>query len=697
MGEPSLLRTPTGLSDHLSDDKELKSFEQWRQGPGEQIHKALGAESHYDKQRMAFTVKKPYHDLKDVLDACKQAGQSFEFEVLDCTWGDVIGQMQKAQDVYKAKGDENHVRALFRHGHTMSNNVIPWLDMIPDQYGLSILHAGLTMIFHAVQQREANREKIFQAFKSIPEIIEKAQTTRQYYPKEESLHENATALYKMLLEEMPQLIKILLRKHNAFFLKRWANQIPGHEQAFIERSVGKVNKGYVDLKNCLDNIQHKKIAHTDQNMTENLRETKAIRQTAVSTHVRVADVSKDLTMVGANLEAHREESKLHLDEVENKVEESGMEVKNHITRTLNEVGEELQMAIEKKIDDRMDDVKRQYQISQHMAVETVDMNFATTIQTGIWYIVMERVYYQGYSQPQINRSPSPTYQKISTFDILEILKVPYDTANTDLRFVLRQSKSFKTDALGHGRWLMTTTRFKNWLGGGRSDILLVDGHGDSAKSGKTSPMSVFCSTFIASVIKLHTTIVLHFFCGQHVTFVDPLRGAHGLLRSLICQLLLYPNTQEPNLDSLSQQKLYNDLRAHELNALRHLFQQLVQQLPRGTLVFCIIDGISEYETKMNNSTENLQLVVDTLQSIVRDHGLGGPTFKVLMTSANRSTEIVKKIPPQDCISLRAGNVHSGLISEQAFFAEISKAKAALEAADPQFQRMPWTETHLLPE
>lgn len=138
------------------------------------------------------------------------------------------------------------------------------------------------------------------------------------------------------------------------------------------------------------------------------------------------------------------------------------------------------------------------------------------------------------------------------------------------------------------------------------------------------------------------------------------------------------------------------MRGHELDALRYLFQQLVQQIPTGTLVFCIIDGLSEYETRINNSIEDLRSVVDGLQSIVRDQNLAGPTFKVLMTSANKITEIVKQISLQERVSLRAGNVHSGPISEQAFFAEVSKAKASIEAAGPQLQGLPWTDSNIKP-
>ncbi|KAE8442708.1 hypothetical protein EG329_002899 [Mollisiaceae sp. DMI_Dod_QoI] len=688
MSEPTLLRTPTGLSDRLNDDDELETFSQWQHGPGEQVHIAVAAESHWNKQRMTFTPRKKYDDLEDVLDTCKKAGEDFGFDVSKCTRNDVIQQMQKAQEVYTAKGDKNPVRGAFRHGQAISTTVVPWFSAIPDQNGLSILRAGLTIIFQAVQQREANREKIFEAFRLVPEIIEKAQITREYYPKEERLQENEIALYDVLLEEIPQLIRILLRKHNASLWRRWAKQIPGQEQILIDDSVTKVNKAYADLKNCLDNIAHKKLANIDRKVAENVRESKAVRQTVVSTHVEVGNVSN-------NLQAHREESKVQMDEVQNKVEATGTDVKDHITRNVNEKGEEIKGGLT-AIESKVDELKRQFEMSQNAALGTANAHHATTIQTGIYYIVLEKVYYGGYSQPQIYRSPTPTYQKISTSELLGILDVPYDATNTDLGYILRQSNSFKTDTLGHGRWLMTTRSFKNWLGGGGSDILLVDGHCDQSKMGKTSPLSVFCATFIANVVKLQSTMVLHFFCGQHVTFDDPLRGPHGLLRSMIYQLLLYPNTHEPNLEMLSQQKLYDDLRGHELDALRHLFQQLVQQIPRDTLVFCIIDGLSEYETRMNNSTEDLRLVVDGLQSIARDQNRTGPTFKVLMTSANKSIEIWKQIPPQERVSLRAGNVYSGPISEQAFFDDISRAKASIETAGPPLQGLPWIESNFQP-
>jgi hypothetical protein len=253
------------------------------------------------------------------------------------------------------------------------------------------------------------------------------------------------------------------------------------------------------------------------------------------------------------------------------------------------------------------------------------------------------------------------------------LKVPHLTATQDLDHVLKQGNSFEIQALGQGRWLMATESFKNWLAGRQSDLLLVDGHCDQAKTGKTSPMSVFCASLVASLVTLRSGLLLHFFCGQHVAPHDPLKGPHGLMRSLITQLLLYPETREPNLDFIDSQRIYDDLVQHRLSALCYVFQQLVRQFPEGTIVYCIIDGISEYERRLEGSKDNLCFVVEELQRIVFNQSLG-QTFKLLMTSANKSTEVIHQVAGEQHVSLRAGNVHGRPMTEQSFLTDVRRAR-----------------------
>jgi DNA-binding transcriptional regulator YbjK len=88
-----------------------------------------------------------HSELQDVLLECSKAGVTVDFDTSNCTWADVIRQMEKAQNTYKAKADKNRIRAVFRRGQRISTAMETWLDVIPDQFGLNVLHAGLTLIF----------------------------------------------------------------------------------------------------------------------------------------------------------------------------------------------------------------------------------------------------------------------------------------------------------------------------------------------------------------------------------------------------------------------------------------------------------------------------------------------------------------------------------------------------------------------
>jgi hypothetical protein len=61
--------------------------------------------------------------------------------------------MHEAQDVYNAKGEKNKARGVLRHGKAISENLTPLLDLIPDQYGLSVLRGGLALIFKVCKTR----------------------------------------------------------------------------------------------------------------------------------------------------------------------------------------------------------------------------------------------------------------------------------------------------------------------------------------------------------------------------------------------------------------------------------------------------------------------------------------------------------------------------------------------------------------
>lgn len=148
-----------------------------------------------------------------------------------------------------------------------------------------------------------------------------------------------------------------------------------------------------DLKSCTDDIVDKKIAKAEKNTTENLRETKAVRQTASSTHVRVGNISKDLKIVGEDVQAQREEAKAQFEQVEEKVQGKGEEVKFEIAQVKKSVDVNGKMIA--AVGDQVEQLKKAVEQAQNTTTQKINPKFAAEIQTWIYYTVIEKTIFQG--------------------------------------------------------------------------------------------------------------------------------------------------------------------------------------------------------------------------------------------------------------------------------------------------------------
>lgn len=227
--------------------------------------------------------------------------------------------------------------------------------------------------------------------------------------------------------------------------------------------------------------------------------------------------------------------------------------------------------------------------------------------------------------------------------------------------------------LGRGRYLLQVPSFQHLLSSPTSGLLLVDGHCKEGCEGKVSPISVFCASLAAMMAQNSTCMILHFFAGQHCFNDphDPARGPLGLMRTLICQVLLYPGQPRPNLDWVTN-VLVNDVAAGNIDALCCLFKQILQYVVGVSDIFCILDSISEFERKQNGWGEDLDVVFDHLSSL--NNSLPWDVcFKLLITSAEKSSQLAWQVSRSEHVSLRAGNLLSPEISERAATADIQRA------------------------
>lgn len=65
----------------------------------------------------------------------------------DVTWGDVLGYIETAKKSYAKKGDDDRFRGWIRDGDNAVGVLERLTELIPDQYGLSVLKGSLAYIF----------------------------------------------------------------------------------------------------------------------------------------------------------------------------------------------------------------------------------------------------------------------------------------------------------------------------------------------------------------------------------------------------------------------------------------------------------------------------------------------------------------------------------------------------------------------
>lgn len=72
------------------------------------------------------------------------------FDVFNCSWDDLFNQMARAQGDHEAQSGRkgNWFKYLWRKAGSKSDAIEPWLQLIPDEYGLSIVRGAIGIVFH---------------------------------------------------------------------------------------------------------------------------------------------------------------------------------------------------------------------------------------------------------------------------------------------------------------------------------------------------------------------------------------------------------------------------------------------------------------------------------------------------------------------------------------------------------------------
>lgn len=234
--------------------------------------------------------------------------------------------------------------------------------------------------------------------------------------------------------------------------------------------------------------------------------------------------------------------------------------------------------------------------------------------------------------------------------LLELLKFDLADSSEDLEVTVRQGNISDYPTQGRSQLLMQNSKFQAWFASTQSKCLLVDGHAEFNME-KTSAMSIVCA-LIARNLPSATARPMAFFCGLHVDEFSA-TGPSDLIRSLLAQLISQYSLNTMFVDGRS----YEELERFDLRRLCTLMTELVKKVPYGAVLFCLVDGISWYETE--EMTQDACLVMQTLIDLTHDTGVRA-VFKLLITSPTASRCVRKCVPPQDQLSLSSDTAeHDG--------------------------------------
>lgn len=225
--------------------------------------------------------------------------------------------------------------------------------------------------------------------------------------------------------------------------------------------------------------------------------------------------------------------------------------------------------------------------------------------------------------------------------LLSALSISDEVPSQDLERCHTRGKLLSLEDQDRVKWIMRSHNLKDWLEFPQSKTLLINGNGEG---NEVFSMTTFlCAMLSDAVGCIEPIITLKFFCSLHTT---PRSGtdhdAIGLVRSLIEQLVLHNVGWD--LAFLSQKDL-DKLEANDFDTLCKIFRHLVRQLPRMTLLYWMIDGITYYERADRRS--DFLKAIDELLNIIDD--CDKVVIKLLLTCHGRSAYVKDYIQDDDIL------------------------------------------------
>ncbi|CAH0042431.1 unnamed protein product [Clonostachys rhizophaga] len=202
--------------------------------------------------------------------------------------------------------------------------------------------------------------------------------------------------------------------------------------------------------------------------------------------------------------------------------------------------------------------------------------------------------------PGRNLSEAPASNNKKQLDsVLTALQFDDDAVSRDIQTCLRNGYASDEAFQAKAAKLIESAALKDFIiSNSNQGALLINGNEDMSTTEGASPVSLVSARIVVASESTPQALCLSFFCMEHRPYGGPPGppAPAAMMASLTAQLLTKMEAKSFNIDlSFSDDLEAEDIYGLNLKTLCLIFSELAKQIPEGTILICLIDGIDMYE------------------------------------------------------------------------------------------------------
>lgn len=216
---------------------------------------------------------------------------------------------------------------------------------------------------------------------------------------------------------------------------------------------------------------------------------------------------------------------------------------------------------------------------------------------------------------------------LTTTQILELLEWENDRTATDIEECRALQHTLSRSSRKEALWVVQSSAMSNWLTqSGKSTGLLINGDRPDHSLDSTSFLSLVSAEISAFARDSKNVVSASYICGLHADEI----GAEDMIYSLLGQLVeQFGGMKKGSPLHFVSAEQWDEACNGEVDTACDVLETLVNNLPKGMVFVCAIDGIAIYEARSRQCRLTLLSVLEKLGRIIKK---GPNTTKLLLTT-----------------------------------------------------------------